>query len=448
MKHLNFLHLVLLLCTLFSCGKEFQVPVDNAPLETPSTYVSIDEAREEVITALSQIDNLTKGLLPQRYIVEEYQLGCTATKNTSEDISPLVYIFNFNDNNGFAIASGDNRMPPVFCITDQGHFTDSITIPESVAIMLSMIEDEYKSVVRNGYDSFVTEIDSLYILPGDGIGDGDDDEEGDYIPPTYNIYGHWISSVPQGQIIPSEWGQDSPFNEMCPLENGNHDLVGCVAVAVGQIMYYWKQNTTYNGHIYNWTIMSQFKDENSLFNSNNKDVQNLLRDLGGPENLDMDYGLDGSYANCDNISRTFNNFGYSSGGTPQEYDVSIVKSEINAGRPVIVCGRAHKIERKILGVTVYIDYSGGHEWIIDQYYTQSRTVDTYDTKTSQLISSTTENRTIVHCNMGWAGYLSGYYLSGKFYTYQGEGLITRSGHASDIDGNYKYLLTVHSGIQP
>lgn len=453
MKKLNVFLLCMLLCSAIACVKDFPHR-EVASIEIESNYVSIDEARDRVKDLLLQIDNPTRGA-SQRYIVEEYRLGSLNTKTSlDEEDSPLVYIFNFNDNNGFAIASGDNRMPPVFCITDQGRLTDSVAIPESAALLLSLIEDEYKSVVRGAkeYDSFVTEIDSLPILPGPQIG-GDDDDDGDddYISPTYVLYGQWVDSPVTGQKIQSRWGQGYPFNEKCPTEDGEHDLVGCVAVAVGQVMYYWKQNTTYNGHTYDWTLMSSLKDSLSIVRSPNKEyVQNLLSDLGREENLDMDYGLEASGADCDNIARTFENFGYSSGGTSNEYDVDIVRSEIDLDCPVTVCGYAYKKITKVLGVTVLTRHEEGHEWVIDQYKTQTRTADTYNTKTGNLISSGTQERTLVHCNFGWRGSWDGFYLSGIFNTNNGEGRIsTRSDDKeTDVSGYFKYLLTVHHGIRP
>jgi len=44
-----------------------------------------------------------------------------------------------------------------------------------------------------------------------------------------------------------QWGQGSPYNDQCPeLTPGadEHTLVGCVATAISQIMYYWKWPTT------------------------------------------------------------------------------------------------------------------------------------------------------------------------------------------------------------
>jgi hypothetical protein len=43
--------------------------------------------------------------------------------------------------------------------------------------------------------------------------------------------------------LTSQWRQGSPYNDQCPdllPGSGNHTLVGCVATAMSQIMYYWQ----------------------------------------------------------------------------------------------------------------------------------------------------------------------------------------------------------------
>ncbi|MFH1748043.1 MAG: C10 family peptidase [Planctomycetota bacterium] len=58
--------------------------------------------------------------------------------------------------------------------------------------------------------------------------------------------------------LASEWGQGSPYNDICPeLTPGadEHTLVGCVATAMAQIMYYWKWPSTGSGNgstMYYW----------------------------------------------------------------------------------------------------------------------------------------------------------------------------------------------------
>jgi hypothetical protein len=63
----------------------------------------------------------------------------------------------------------------------------------------------------------------------------------------------------EGQVLPlaaptsmelaltSQWHQDSPYNDICPElppGSGDHTVVGCVATAMSQIMYYWKWPNT------------------------------------------------------------------------------------------------------------------------------------------------------------------------------------------------------------
>ena len=59
-----------------------------------------------------------------------------------------------------------------------------------------------------------------------------------------------------GPLLTSAWDQGSPYNMMCPAGTGDggHVVVGCVATAMAQIMYYWKKPAFGAGtHSYSWT---------------------------------------------------------------------------------------------------------------------------------------------------------------------------------------------------
>lgn len=430
---------VLLLLFMCSCSRNIDLPVSGNVNEPSSAEISLEEAEKEVVKLLSLLDSETKGSSSSRYIVNGYKLE-NNTKNSLSENLPKLYVFNFNDNKGFAIASGDRRLPPVFCVIDTGTFIEGEEIPLGASFFLSAIEEEYNSILcANGYDLPITERDSINIDFGEG--------GGEFIDPTFLVYGSWYDVSSKGTKLDCQWGQGDPFNAKCFTSEGEQALVGCVAVAVGQVMYYWEKDAEYNGHTYNWDLMKPLINKSAMNNSINREyVQDLLSDLGRSENLAMDYGTDGSAAYCSNISRTFLNFGYSSGGTGQDYDESVIMDEIDCDCPVIICGKSHKFEYVFWG-QLRTNYSGGHEWLIDQYILQAREVQTYDTDTGQLINTSVENRTLFHCNFGWSGRWNGYYLSGIFNTNNGEGRITRS-NTDDQDGYYKYLLTIHPGIRP
>ncbi len=447
----------LTLCLIaISCNRENPV---NAPVNDgqSNTFVSMDQAEEEVLKLVSIVDGNTKGRQSRR-IAERFSLGGPNAKTKSEDCEdPLVYVFNFEDEQGFALASGDNRMPPVLCLTDEGTLTDTTSINEGALAMLSIIDTDYRMAVGlpiTDYDGN-TVTSEQYAPAVDFVIDDEGGFGGGSSSSTYTSYTSWTNTTPVGTRTATTWRQRSPFNKYCKTTDGKEAYAGCVAIAVGQIMYYWGKNATYNGHYYDWSAMGSITDRyvsTTHYSEAWNKVQLLLSDLGRSENLNMDYGevdnSDGSFASCDNIKRTFNRFGYSNGGVKQDYNLGILKDNLLIG-PVIGCGKSIKTVTKFLGITINTSYSGGHEWIYDQYMIQYRYRNSYSSSTGQLISSTKETRTLVRCNWGWGGRWDGYYLSGQYNTNSGADLITKSDNGQyGTDGFYQYKLKMHTGIHP
>lgn len=188
---------------------------------------------------------------------------------------------------------------------------------------------------------------------------------------------------------------DIIYNKYCPnitttaLYLCGHAAVGCVAVAVGQIMRYWKWPyaadvpTTVGGStkvkkFYNWDLMPNYL---SYFSSTEEVdmVAGFLRDCG--YDLDMDYG-ESSGATDDAARSTFVNFGFDDDSLTlrAKWKTSgwtiTLHREIANGRPVYYSGRT-----SIVG-------GDGHAFVLDGY-------DAYD---------------LYHANLGWGGYDDGYYF--------------------------------------
>lgn len=195
-------------------------------------------------------------------------------------------------------------------------------------------------------------------------------------------------------------GSDDPYcnyvyNKYCPeiVTNStslcDHAVVGCVAVAVGQIMRYWKWPyaapvpTTVGGStkelkFYNWDLMAtQLYNWTDIIEVNM--VAGFLRDLG--YDLDMDYG-ESSYASIDDAYDTFVHFGYEESTLTKgmKWNTSgwtnILHSEIAAGRPVYYKGRTAAIG------------GDGHAFILDGF----------------------DAGYLYHVNFGWGGYCDEYYF--------------------------------------
>ncbi|MCD6332323.1 MAG: C10 family peptidase [Bacteroidales bacterium] len=62
-----------------------------------------------------------------------------------------------------------------------------------------------------------------------------------HIPPKINSSTSLKTDLAVDPLLTAQWGQGDPWNKFCPADDsGRHALVGCVAVAMSQIMYHWK----------------------------------------------------------------------------------------------------------------------------------------------------------------------------------------------------------------
>ena len=157
---------------LFSCTKEnIQDPPIN---DAESTFVTEAMAIAQVEEFISQLDFKTKGM--SKKISNIYSTGDDyRTKSNENDVqSPFVYVVNFADDMGFALVSGDTRMPPILAMIDNGNLPEGTVIDDPCVIsILSNIDVEYRMATGmpvenpNGgldYPVGVSE-DGTYIYP-------------------------------------------------------------------------------------------------------------------------------------------------------------------------------------------------------------------------------------------------------------------------------------------
>lgn len=200
-------------------------------------------------------------------------------------------------------------------------------------------------------------------------------------------------------LLKTLWGQDTPYNNLCPTERENANVIyptGCVATAMAQVMYYHQYpekgtgNITYsfqdrilsadfNNTYYQWRLMTptykkgQYSDESALA------VATLMYQCG--VSIKMQYNVGGSGAFSYNAATALRkNFGYHENlqihyrdyYTAKEW-INKVYNELKAGRPIIYTG---------------VDESnGGHCFVVDGY----------------------NQNNFVHVNWGWDGVNDGYY---------------------------------------
>lgn len=134
----------------------------------------------------------------------------TVPLNSVETGQSLVYAFNV-EGGGFVVVAGDDCVPAILGFSETSAI-DPKDIPEGMKDLFAQYQMEMQSMSRSGVRS-----------------------------ETMEDLGPQID-----HLMASEWGQNAPYNYMCPIhetEDGkrkDRSVTGCVATAMAQIMYYHK----------------------------------------------------------------------------------------------------------------------------------------------------------------------------------------------------------------
>lgn len=363
---------------------------------------------------------LTKG--KSRVISDIYaRSGLVETKSEQKGGSPLFYVINFEDEQGYAIVSGDTRMQPIIAVTEKGSLKQGEDESDpSVLMILSMAETDYRMAVGLP----IRDINDVYYAPISINEDGSyeyaklsDNEVIGEIDTTSLagklIYSSWSGYKKFGNVLDCSWGQScSPYNTYTYTSEGVKAPAGCVATAVAQILYFWGVNFKMDGVSFDWEVMRRHKSIEEPYSPAYEMIGKLYYELGLKKNLDMSYGENGSGANSDNIYRTFINCGLTSGGKIEEYEWSKIVDAI-CDRPVYARGYSNcTVEVGEGGEEVVTRLYNGHAWVIDATMSRKRPMLKMNGKNYKVVGYQYER--LAHCNFGWDGYRNGYYYSGKF----------------------------------
>lgn len=114
--------IVLALVAIYACNKLSAPEIPAVSGDNPM-YVSMDEAESMLLEIMDRMEAVgTKSSddgSARRTISGRYSMSFSdATK--SGDEAPVVHVFNFEDESGFAIMSGDKRITPLLAYTFKG----------------------------------------------------------------------------------------------------------------------------------------------------------------------------------------------------------------------------------------------------------------------------------------------------------------------------------------
>lgn len=301
-------------------------------------------------------------------------------KNVASGID-AVYVFNRGEADGYILVSGDDKAPQILGYTDKGHF-DSTNIPDNMRVML----DNWSNQIA----WLSTHNDARALAPTKVV---------QAVEPLL------------GEIT---WDQGDPYNRKCPNVTQDDGMggnggkapaaTGCVATALGQIMYYHKWpleghgsisytsqgetpegrseninvSVTFEGTQYNWDAMLPSLTSKSPSDAIDA-VSTLLFHVGA--SFESIYGASTGATDLSVAPALLKYFDYDKGinylkrdfFTNSEWD-EILQGELRAGRPVAYGGVTRRKE--------------GHFFVLDGvnpdgYY---------------------------HVNWGWSGMEDGYYM--------------------------------------
>lgn len=157
-------------------------------------------------------------LSPENFVISE-----VFTK--SYNGKPLYYIFNIGNKNGVVLITGQNNVIPVLGYSFKSRYKETGHSPAYIDFM-KYYEEQIIYAIENNIQS-TDEIAEEWARLEKGEIDSQKSKQ------QVGPFTHFVAT----------WNQDCYYNEECPECDDpdcrcGHTLVGCVAVAMGQVMKY------------------------------------------------------------------------------------------------------------------------------------------------------------------------------------------------------------------
>lgn len=396
MKLLSFLGIAIA-ATFVSCTnmldeteeKEVFETLTNSGLINNNKVRTPEEALQIACKALNRNNNLR---LYNSADIQAYAGGHLSRSVDGESI----YVINF-DEGGFALVPALDKGIDVYGMSDTGKF---VVNPDEDNDLGS-----YILTLASGINPGVP------ITPGIPVDSTDIVEQ--RIIVNHNGHQCYYDSITTREgnmnsfLLKTEWGVAEPYSAYTPIDDfwKIHCAVGCVPVAMGQIMAFHKYPKIHEKdstkYVYNWnSILSQ-----PSYTEETEDALNTALFLYSiADECNMNWGAWTSWASSTKPIYVFPKFGYTvSLFDWKSYDYERIKLQLKKRLPVYVDGR------DLSG------NSGGHAWVIDGYYHKQTVVRYTKVENNEVCEEdVVYDLPLVHCNWGNNGIDNGWFHSGVF----------------------------------
>ena len=333
----------------------------RTPQEAAQIASEFINQRYQATSSVQRIQSATKSSKTTAPVELAY------THTQQDGLTPAIYVFNGKEDDGFVLISAEDNARAVLGYADQGSF-DSQNIPSNMQVWLQMYAEElaYAALMPQSSASYDKTLGSPY-------------------PTVEPLLGNM------------QWGQGKPYNNHCPMVDGERSVTGCVATALSQIMYVHKYPEKGQGQVsykmrngvevsvdfsqttYDWdNMLPQYKG--TSYTTEQADaVAKLMFHVGVASYMQYSPSASGSSSGIalQGLNRYF---GYDAGVIPLPKDympenevLEGIATDLKAGRPVYI--------------SAYTSNYEGHAFVCDGM----------------------QSNGYLHINWGWIGSGDGYF---------------------------------------
>ena len=286
-----------------------------------------------------------------------------------EDEHPTLYIFRKGEEG--IIAPADDELAPILGECEKTDFT--VELPPSLVDFFCEYDREIINFQNCGDN----------MIFGADVETNDDDARVNIRP-----------------LIVTTWAQGAPFNDKL-LFDGKKCLVGCNAISIGQVLYYWGVNGV-DGKKYHrgctstpsYTTTTNKYKVDSLPPITCFDYKNLTK--GTPKTVESINAVSTLLEYCGKAISS--NYGPSSTGASPTNAKNVLKSHFRMGNPVMIFASSGEVN---FAKQVYNELAHKRPVIINGYHANgghSFICDGYNATTDMF-----------HFNFGWGGNYNGYF---------------------------------------
>ena len=387
------------------------------------TYQEALDIAQNSISILEHGNSVTRSIRANRTIDRNAIIVGSQhiiTRSASEQDDTLFYVFNFCNDEGFAVVSASKNTDGLLAVTESGHYSANET---SAIEGFDMFMDLAENYVTNS-------MSTINVRPRPPY-DFTELKDSSAVHESYS-----------GPYVTVRWGQTYPEGIFC-----SNQSAGCANTAMAQVMTYYEYPTaialTYEGadqtiQELNWSEIkkhvSTLEDSTSLTWC--YAISRLCRQLGQIAN--SRYESDGNtYTSLGGIESTMQFLGYQTEGW-KEYNSTCLTGCAQRGQIVIMAGSRYLASGEKVG----------HIWLLDGAYTRTQEAFTWSKRMIELEWNLVYYHTMTsyyyHINWGFDGNNNGYFCKDVFDTSKVINPDTNNNYVNrNYDNDIQYLVVYH-----